>query len=305
MVQTIVLPVSATFLTARMTIAAALASKPVVGSSMKIMEGLATSSTAIVSRLRCSVDRPVSPGMPTKSSFIPSSSMVSRTSLTKSCNIMPPEFEFMIPSNFDFSFDNTTTFSSRKNIKKCCFTSTSDTHQCSKNTRPECTLCKRLLFKSEKTGTFSRTVPERKYRGVLLNTDKLKMPKTLQGSEKCKVGRVKESRYQAEKVNINVTLDSSDRRMRSMFVNPLSSDNHRIAVIAIIVVDCGQGQGHNRPNRKLLKEHQSYAIVDYGRQSDESLEAEHAQEKRNHSQSINLLQENADTHKNQALERIP
>ncbi|KAK3002707.1 hypothetical protein RJ639_019291 [Escallonia herrerae] len=61
MVQTIVLPVSATFLTARMTIAAALVSRPVVGSSMKIMEGLATSSAAIFSRLRCSVDRPVSP----------------------------------------------------------------------------------------------------------------------------------------------------------------------------------------------------------------------------------------------------
>ncbi|KAK3005014.1 hypothetical protein RJ639_016131 [Escallonia herrerae] len=83
---------------ARMTIAAALASKPVVGASMKIMEGLATSSTAIVSRLRCSVDRP----------------------------------------------------------------------------KP---VCKRLLFKREKTGTFSRTVPDRKYRGALRNTDKLKMPK--------------------------------------------------------------------------------------------------------------------------------
>lgn len=39
--------------------AAALASKLEVGSSTKIMEGLATSSTAIVSRLRCSVDRPL------------------------------------------------------------------------------------------------------------------------------------------------------------------------------------------------------------------------------------------------------
>ena len=85
LVQTIVLPVSATFVIARMTMAAALASNPVVGSSMKIMEGFATSSTAIVSRLRCSVDKPLTPGMPTRESLIPSSSMVSKTSLTKSC----------------------------------------------------------------------------------------------------------------------------------------------------------------------------------------------------------------------------
>ena len=38
---------------------------PVVGSSMKMMEGLATSSTAMVRRLRCSTLRPVLPGMPT------------------------------------------------------------------------------------------------------------------------------------------------------------------------------------------------------------------------------------------------
>ena len=34
---------------------------PEVGSSMKTMEGLATSSTAMVSRLRCSTDRPLRP----------------------------------------------------------------------------------------------------------------------------------------------------------------------------------------------------------------------------------------------------
>ncbi|WVZ91813.1 hypothetical protein U9M48_037937 [Paspalum notatum var. saurae] len=45
------------------------ASKPVVGSSINIMEGLATSSTAIVSLLRCSADRPVAPGMPTMAFF--------------------------------------------------------------------------------------------------------------------------------------------------------------------------------------------------------------------------------------------
>ena len=36
-----------------------------VGSSMKMMEGLATSSTAMVRRLRCSTLSPVLPGMPT------------------------------------------------------------------------------------------------------------------------------------------------------------------------------------------------------------------------------------------------
>jgi hypothetical protein len=55
-----------------------------VGSSINIIDGLETSSTAIVSRLRCSVDKPLIPGMPTKESLIPSSSIVSRTSLTKS-----------------------------------------------------------------------------------------------------------------------------------------------------------------------------------------------------------------------------
>lgn len=84
MVHTTVLPVSAIFFTARMTIAAALASRPDVGSSINIMDGLETSSTAIVNRFRCSVDRPLAPGIPTKASLIPSSSMTSRTSLTNS-----------------------------------------------------------------------------------------------------------------------------------------------------------------------------------------------------------------------------
>ena len=42
---------------------------PVVGSSMKMTEGLATSSTAIVRRLRCSTLRPVLPGTPTSDPF--------------------------------------------------------------------------------------------------------------------------------------------------------------------------------------------------------------------------------------------
>ena len=79
MVQTTVLPVSTTFFTALITIAAALASKPEVGSSINMMDGLATSSTAMVSLLRCSVDNPLTPGMPTKESLISSSSIVSST----------------------------------------------------------------------------------------------------------------------------------------------------------------------------------------------------------------------------------
>ncbi|KAK0580751.1 hypothetical protein LWI29_005829 [Acer saccharum] len=46
-----------------MTIAAALASRPEVGSSMNMMDGFETSSTAIVSRLRCSFDIPLTPAL--------------------------------------------------------------------------------------------------------------------------------------------------------------------------------------------------------------------------------------------------
>lgn len=84
MVQTTVLPVATTFFTALITIAAARASKPEVGSSINMIDGLATSSTARVNRLRCSVDKPPTPAMPTKESLIPSSSIVSRTSFTNS-----------------------------------------------------------------------------------------------------------------------------------------------------------------------------------------------------------------------------
>lgn len=58
-----------------MTIAAALASKPEVGSSMNIIDGFDTSSTAIVNRFRCSFDMPLTPGKPTKASLISSSSI--------------------------------------------------------------------------------------------------------------------------------------------------------------------------------------------------------------------------------------
>ena len=68
----------------RITIAVAFESKPIVGSSMKIIDGLETSSTAIVSLLRYSFDRPLMPGTPTKASFT-SSSMVSKTTFTNSC----------------------------------------------------------------------------------------------------------------------------------------------------------------------------------------------------------------------------
>ena len=64
-VHTTVLPVSTVFLTVLITIAAALASRPEVGSSMNIIDGFATSSVAIVSLLRCSVERPLMLGNPT------------------------------------------------------------------------------------------------------------------------------------------------------------------------------------------------------------------------------------------------
>ncbi|KAL0918031.1 hypothetical protein M5K25_013152 [Dendrobium thyrsiflorum] len=57
------------FLTVLITIAAARASRPDVGSSMKMIEGLATSSTAIVNLFLCSVDRPEIPGSPTNASL--------------------------------------------------------------------------------------------------------------------------------------------------------------------------------------------------------------------------------------------
>lgn len=69
MVQTIVRPVLTIFLTVLMTIAADLASSPEVGSSMKTIEGLATSSIAMVNLFLCSVDNPSTPGKPTKASF--------------------------------------------------------------------------------------------------------------------------------------------------------------------------------------------------------------------------------------------
>ena len=58
MVHTTVRPVSTVLRTVRMTMAAARASRPLVGSSINTIDGLATSSTAMVSRLRCSTLRP-------------------------------------------------------------------------------------------------------------------------------------------------------------------------------------------------------------------------------------------------------
>ncbi|KAK2976354.1 hypothetical protein RJ640_014185, partial [Escallonia rubra] len=80
----LVRPVSTVFLTARITIAAALASRPDVGSSMKMIDGLATNSTAMVSLFLCSVDRPSTPGRPTRASF---KGFNSTKSITSSTNI--------------------------------------------------------------------------------------------------------------------------------------------------------------------------------------------------------------------------
>ncbi len=88
MVHTTVRPVSTVLRTVRMTMAAARASSPLVGSSINITDGFATSSTAIVRRLHCSVESPVSPGSPTKLSRIAFSSTNSITSSTNLCKTM-------------------------------------------------------------------------------------------------------------------------------------------------------------------------------------------------------------------------
>jgi hypothetical protein len=82
-VQTIVRPVLTIFRTVLITMAADLASNPDVGSSMKTIEGFATSSTAIANHLRCSVDRPFTPCRPTRAPLKGLSSTRSITSSTK------------------------------------------------------------------------------------------------------------------------------------------------------------------------------------------------------------------------------
>ncbi|KAG2729217.1 hypothetical protein I3760_01G238900, partial [Carya illinoinensis] len=63
-----------------------LASRPVVGSSINTIEGFATSSTAMVSLFRCSVDRPFTPGNPTNACLKGFSSTSSMTSSVNICN---------------------------------------------------------------------------------------------------------------------------------------------------------------------------------------------------------------------------
>ncbi len=53
--------------------------RPEVGSSMKTMEGLDTSSTAMVRRFLCSTDRPLTPGIPTRALRKPCMSTRSNT----------------------------------------------------------------------------------------------------------------------------------------------------------------------------------------------------------------------------------
>lgn len=85
MVHTTVRPVSTVLRTVRMTIAAARASNPLVGSSIKIIEGLETNSTAMVNLFLCSVDSPVTPGSPTSASCSGFNSTNSITSSTNFC----------------------------------------------------------------------------------------------------------------------------------------------------------------------------------------------------------------------------
>jgi hypothetical protein len=81
-VHTTILPVFTVFRTVLITISAALEARPEVGSSMKMIEGLATSSTGIVNHFICSVESPFTPGRPTIVSLIPLSSTSSITSST-------------------------------------------------------------------------------------------------------------------------------------------------------------------------------------------------------------------------------
>lgn len=83
-VQTAVLLVSTVFRTTHIMTAATHASSPDVGSSMKIVEGFATSSTAMVKRFLGYVDKPVLPRMPTKACLRVSSSTRLITSSTNS-----------------------------------------------------------------------------------------------------------------------------------------------------------------------------------------------------------------------------
>jgi len=78
-----VLPLYTVLCTVHITIAAALASKPEVGSSMKIIDGFETRSTVIVNLFHCSVDNLDIPGRPTSASLKLSNSTSSMTSSTK------------------------------------------------------------------------------------------------------------------------------------------------------------------------------------------------------------------------------
>ncbi|KAJ4763861.1 PDR8 [Rhynchospora pubera] len=79
-----VCPVSTVLLTVLITLAAALASSPDVGSSMNMIDGLATNSTAIVSLFLCSTDSPLTLGNPTRALR---SGVNSTSSITSSMSI--------------------------------------------------------------------------------------------------------------------------------------------------------------------------------------------------------------------------
>ena len=63
------------FLTVRTTMAIDLASRSEVDSSMNITDGLATTSTTIINLFFCSMERPFTPGRPTRKSLNLSSSI--------------------------------------------------------------------------------------------------------------------------------------------------------------------------------------------------------------------------------------
>nr|GLL21192.1 hypothetical protein MA16_Dca005722 [Ipomoea trifida] len=109
------------FRTVLITIAAALASRPEVGSSMKMIEGLATNSTAMVSLFRCPVDRPFTPEVTSDGKRSQAEKI--KDSYTVRYRNVP--------------FNISTGFPPSQDIHQRRFTCTTNAHESCQNTRPE------------------------------------------------------------------------------------------------------------------------------------------------------------------------
>ncbi|GER56175.1 serine-type D-Ala-D-Ala carboxypeptidase [Striga asiatica] len=131
--------------------AAALASSPEVGSSMNMIEGFATSSTAIVSLFLCSVESPFTPGSPTiditrepepsgvDEGFINGDIRgVNVGLLTITGNPSKGGLVFRVAGDGDVTLDVTSRFSSRQNVHQSRFSGPTHSHQSRENSGPEC-----------------------------------------------------------------------------------------------------------------------------------------------------------------------